>query len=247
MDVLVTGSDGFIGRLVCALLEQQGHTPVPFDLPRTVLDPFQLSSLDADAAIHLAADKYAVNGEDRPEEIAELNVVGTGNVVRAVPRVVLASTCKAASPITCYGASKLIAERAVLNAGGSVVRLVNVLGSSGSVTEIWKAIPEHEPIPVANCDRMFMEPDHAARLLVGALFRPPGRYGPNGVASVHMDVVARRLYPGRPKVRIPLRNGDRPVERLANEYERVVALDSDTVEIRDIWADAEYGTLRAVA
>jgi FlaA1/EpsC-like NDP-sugar epimerase len=236
--VLVTGSSGFIGQLVCALLEKRGDTPIPFDLPRTVLDPFDLSQQDADAAIHLAADKYAINGEDRPEEIAELNVLGTGNVVRAVPRVVLASTCKAAAPITCYGASKFIAERAVLNAGGSVVRLVNVLGSAGSVTEVWDAVPEGEPIPVTNCDRMFMDPDHAARLLVGALDRPSGRYGPNGVVSVHMDVMARRLHPNRKKIRVPLRNGDRPVERLSNEYERIVVLDRETVEIQDLWAQA---------
>jgi FlaA1/EpsC-like NDP-sugar epimerase len=165
-------------------------------------------------------------------------VLGTGNVVRAVPRVVLASTCKAAAPITCYGASKFIAERAVLNAGGSVVRLVNVLGSAGSVTEVWDAVPEGEPIPVTNCDRMFMDPDHAARLLVGALDRPSGRYGPNGVVSVHMDVMARRLHPNRKKIRVPLRNGDRPVERLSNEYERIVVLDRETVEIQDLWAQA---------
>src|SRR4051812_30487877 len=122
------------------LLEQRGHEAVGADLDRSVLSPGFAS--DADAAVHLAAHKFAGMGEELPEEVAHLNIVGTGNVVRAVPKVVLASTCKAAAPITCYGASKLIAERIVLNAGGTVVRLVNVLGSSGSVTQIWDALPK---------------------------------------------------------------------------------------------------------
>jgi FlaA1/EpsC-like NDP-sugar epimerase len=228
--------------LVVAGLEAKGHTPIRFDLPCDVMDPFSLAcfgwaDVTVDACIHLAADKYAAHGEEQPYRVADLNITGTQNVVDAFPRVILASTCKAAAPITCYGASKLIAERIVLNAGGSVVRLVNVLGSSGSVTEIWAKVPEDEPIPVTNTERMFMQPHHAARLLVDALDLPPGRYAPNNTPTVHMGVVARRLYPGRKTVRIPVRNGDRPVEQLTNEWERRVVLDDRTVEIVDYWHD----------
>ena len=52
--------------------------------------------------------------------------------------MIFASTCKAADPITSYGASKLICERIILNSGGTVVRFVNVFDTSHSVTKIWE-------------------------------------------------------------------------------------------------------------
>lgn len=234
MRVLVTGSDGFIGRRVVRLLKERGHEPVLFDHPLDVLEPADLESCQADAALHLAAHKHAPYGEDHPAEVADLNVRGTANVARVVPRVVLASTCKAAAPITCYGASKLIAERVVLNAGGTVVRLVNVLGSSGSVTDIWEQVPGGEPLPVTNCERMFIAPDAAARLLVDALDFPPGRYGP-WAERRSVRSLAAELYPGRPTVGIPLRNGDRPFERLLNDDEEATFVDGGLVRITDCW------------
>jgi hypothetical protein len=148
--VLVTGSDGYLGRMVCRLLTMRGHTPIGFDLPQDVLTH---TIPEADACIHLAANKYATHAEENPAETAHLNIAGTQRIVQHIPRTVLASTCKAAAPITSYGASKLIAERITLNAGGSVVRLVNVLGSTGSVTDIWDATPKGQPLPVTNCKR----------------------------------------------------------------------------------------------
>jgi FlaA1/EpsC-like NDP-sugar epimerase len=74
----------------------------------------------------------------------------------------------------------------VLNAGGTAVRLVNVLGSSGSVTHIWDAVPSNQPIPVTECERMFISPDDAASLLVKALSLPSGRYAPANYESLNV-------------------------------------------------------------
>jgi FlaA1/EpsC-like NDP-sugar epimerase len=239
--VLVTGSRGFVGQLVMAELERRGHTALACDVDEgagDILSEFW-DPPQCDAVIHLAADKYAGVGEEFPARTADLNVRGTQHVVdnRWDARVVLASTCKAAAPITCYGASKLIAERIVLNAGGTVLRLVNVLGSSGSVTDVWDDVPESEPLPVTECVRMWMRASDAARLLVRALGLYPGRYAParSGYRERTPEDVAAELYPGREVVTVPLRRGDRPIEKLTNEYEQRVGTGSSFDQILDVW------------
>jgi hypothetical protein len=52
-----------------------------------------------------------------------------------------------------------------------------------------------------------------------------------------MDDLAAALYHGRRTVRVPLRNGDRPVERLTNDYEQVVPF-GDVARIVDAWEPA---------
>lgn len=237
MRILVTGSNGFLGQRVVALLEDRGHEPVGADLDHSVLSSG--FAADVDVAIHLAAHKHAAHGEEFPAEVAELNIQGTANVVRTAPRVVLASTCKAAAPVTCYGASKLIAERIVLNAGGTVVRLVNVLGSSGSVTEIWGRLPADVPLPVTETERMFVTPENAARMLVDAVEFPAGRYGPRDPEWFTLKRLAGELYPGRPQVRMSLRRGDRPIEQLTNQYETTVPFNDSFVRVFDRWESRE--------
>lgn len=234
MKVIVTGSAGFIGQRVCSLLGERGYGVIECDLGENVL---KFCPPRADAVIHLAANKYATDGEVNPYTVARFNIDATAAVLDWAPRVVLASTCKAANPITCYGASKLICERMVLNYGGTVLRLVNVLGSTGSVTDIWDAVPEDEPLPVTSCYRLFITPEDAVRLLVDALDLPPGRYGPRAATGHHMDTVAAIAHPKRPRKRVPLRVGDRPKERLVGEYERCEP-HGDFLRILDAWEAA---------
>ena len=133
--------------------------------------------------------------------------------------VVLASTCKAADPMTVYGASKLIAERVALNAGARVVRFVNVLGSTGSVAEMWAETPLEVPLTVMPCDRMWMSAQEAVSLLVAVMGYPSGRYGPDVPEALPVARMARRLYPNREHRWEPVRRGDRVRERLIAESE----------------------------
>jgi FlaA1/EpsC-like NDP-sugar epimerase len=242
--VLVTGSSGFLGALVVERLADEGHVPLACDLSEgagDILSEFW-EPPECDAVIHLAADKHAGNGEEHPARVADLNVRGTQHVVdRCAPaRVVLASTCKAAAPVTAYGASKMIAERIVLNAGGTVVRLVNVIGSSGSVVQLWER--DNGPLPVTDCVRMWIRPEDAARALVGALGLPGGRYAPAPrlYETMHVATLADWLFPGRETVPVPLRRGDRPVERLTNDYERTEPW-GQYVRIYDAWERTPSG------
>lgn len=220
--VMVTGSDGFLGGLCLKRLHESSVPTTRFDLPRDVLDRDEVreaASVSTDC-LHLAAHKHAPYGEESPAEVAELNILGTRNVVEQFgPNVVLASTCKAADPMTAYGASKLIAERIVLNAGGRVVRLVNVWDSSGSVARTWREVPAEEPLPVSvECQRMWITAATAVMLLISALDWPSGRYAPMSKPVPMMDT-ANTVYPDRPISVIPPRRGDRPLERVVAEYE----------------------------
>jgi nucleoside-diphosphate-sugar epimerase/sugar phosphate isomerase/epimerase len=102
----------------------------------------------ADLVFHLAAYKHVDWAERYPVEFAATNLDGSWNVLRAAEEtgartVVVASTDKAARAANLYGRTKrmmetltaLAAERA--GGGRAAVRLVNVLGSAGSATELW--------------------------------------------------------------------------------------------------------------
>jgi len=255
--ILVTGSDGFLGRKVTAALKLLGARVTACDLPfgDIMSDMWvnEMKAQDFSACIHLAAHKYAAYGEERPAEVADVNVRGTQNVVDAIngAKLVLASTCKAADPCTAYGASKLIAERVALNAGGSVMRLVNVLDSTGSVMEIWRETPADMEIAVTNCKRMWITPDEAVEFLISGLCHDIGTYIPDVPDAEPVKALADRVHPRRPKRAIGLRNGDRPIERLISDNETCVVPQPEyaiksAFKVIESWQD-HRSALRAVA
>jgi FlaA1/EpsC-like NDP-sugar epimerase len=170
-------------------------------------------NVDPDVIFHLAGAKHAPLGEVDPFGVAETNISGTEHMIDAAEscgaRVVLASTCKACDPETAYGATKLIAERMVLNACGSVARFYNVPETCGNVFELWRNLPEDEPLPVTPCSRYFISAEQAIDLLLWCAVLPSGRYCADPGRAKRMSQVAAELYPGRPQRRIPPRRGDR--------------------------------------
>lgn len=106
-----------------------------------------------DTVIHAAALKIIPTCEYNPYESVQTNVIGAQNVCKAaiesgVSRAIMISTDKAASPLNCYGACKLVAEKIFIgsnfmSAGEphfSVVRYGNVDGSQGSVMPLFKKL-----------------------------------------------------------------------------------------------------------
>ena len=105
--------------------------------------------LRPELVLHAAAHKHVPLSEAHPAEAVRNNLAGSISAVEAAIGVgamkfVLVSTDKAVCPRSVMGATKRLAELVVqrLSAGTalelSVVRFGNVLGSSGSVLEIWK-------------------------------------------------------------------------------------------------------------
>ncbi len=136
-------------------------------------------------------------------------MLGTQNVLSRWPnaRVILASTCKACDPETAYGSSKLIAERMVLNAGGSVARFHNVIETRGNVFEHWDSL--EGPLPVTPCRRYFIHLEDAVRLLQTVAVLPPGRYMIDPGEQRWMHDIASQFYPDAEQVPMEPRRGDR--------------------------------------
>lgn len=138
-----------------------------------------------DIVFHCAALKHVALGEYNPFEIVQTNLVGLQNVLQAaidnrVDRVVFTSSDKAVNPTNAMGASKLMGERLVAAANEmrgnaptrfASVRFGNVLGSNGSVVDIFrKQISHGGPVTLTNArmTRFVMGLEKAVRLVVRA-------------------------------------------------------------------------------
>lgn len=245
--ILITGANGSLGRELRAWLDEEQISNLATDIdadadattyvydvrvPLTGCDDYRPTLI-----FHLAGAKHAPEGETDPVSTFETNTVGTANVLNlareTAARVVLASTCKAADPETVYGASKLLAERMVLNAGGTVARFYNVVESAGNVFETWAAIPAESSLPVSfDCARYFITLREAVALLLWAAVLHPGRYTVDPGRARSMHAVAAALYPGRPLRWVSARRGDRIREPRCALSERVERLNHGLVQIR---------------
>ena len=111
-----------------------------------------VSMEDIDIVYHAAALKHVPLCEYNPFEAIKTNVLGTQNVIEAaltagVKKVINISTDKAVNPTNTMGATKLLAEKLIIDAnfykGGhktifSSVRFGNVLFSRGSVIPLFE-------------------------------------------------------------------------------------------------------------
>ncbi len=106
---------------------------------------------DVDVVVHAAALKQVPACEYNPMEAVKTNILGTSNVIEAaldagVTKVMALSTDKAVNPVNLYGATKLAAEKLVVQSNAyaagkatryACVRYGNVVGSRGSVVPVF--------------------------------------------------------------------------------------------------------------
>jgi FlaA1/EpsC-like NDP-sugar epimerase len=131
---------------------------------------------------HAAAHKHVPLMEQNPEEAILNNVGGTRTLLRlavthGVERFVNISTDKAVDPISFMGASKRVAELLVQDCNTTEylqclsVRFGNVLGSSGSVTEVFeRQLRETRTLQITDpeMERYFMLIPEAVQLVLHA-------------------------------------------------------------------------------
>ncbi len=247
--IMVTGSGGSLGQALIKRLE--GFTGEV--LETDIIDGFInldvtdeesvkniIQSFNPDLILHLAGAKHAPEGEIDTWNTFEINTVGTKYLLDYMDKkckLVLTSTCKASNPEVVYGASKLIAERMVLNAGGSVSRFFNVIETAGNVFEIWNEVPKNESIEVASiCERHFISIKEAIGLILFTAIEGPGRYIVNSSALIRMIDVAERLYPDREKKIVNPRRGDRISEKFLASSETIekYLLNNSVIQVKSI-------------
>lgn len=226
-------------------LVNAGYGGVVVPLIADILDAPRLHHIFSEyrpqIVFHAAAHKHVFMMERQPAEAVKNNFLGTARLAQAarefgVAKFVLISTDKAINPTSVMGASKRLAEYAILGNQGRqgnrtafmAVRFGNVLGSSGSVIPIFKQqIAAGGPVTVTHPEatRYFMTIPEAVGLLLQAATMGKGGeiYVLDMGTPLRIVDVARQLIElsgFRPEVDIEIRMiGLRPGEKLFEEVQ----------------------------
>lgn len=273
--VLVTGGSGFVGRhLIGELLKRYPEIEVT-SLSRSEgviskllmgcsdqrlkiamvdirdADAVRNALKDQDTVLHLAAMKRVDLSEEKCREATTINVIGTMNVLDAFRghTFISMSTDKAVEPVNCYGGTKLVAEKLVMEMANKaikgkrymIIRSGNIIGSTGSVVDIWKnQINQYNEITVTDLKmrRYYTSVEGVVNLYMAVLDRGENGkiyFTPQGEAIVLRDVVEKVMAQygnDRTGVKcIGLRPGERMDEKMRTSEElNTVAGFGDTAE-----------------
>ena len=125
---------------------------------------------------HAAAFKHVPLLERNPIAAIRNNAIGTYTLAQAAirhgtPKLILISTDKAVNPHSIMGVSKRLAELVVVGLKMNAIRLVNVIGSPGSVVPIFlQQIAERRPVTVTHPEaiRWFMSLNETVDAILAA-------------------------------------------------------------------------------
>lgn len=189
--------------------------------------------------VHAGALKHVPLMESNPFAAVQTNALGTWTVARAaekygVRQMVLVSTDKAVAPASIMGAAKRIAELVMLappKAARAAVRLVNVIGSPGSVGAIFaEQIARGGPVTVTHpeAQRFFLTLREVVGLLGEAIdAQATGLLVPEPGEPMLIADLARRILGASghnaPIIFTKLRSGEKLDESVVSSRERVEA------------------------
>ena len=163
MRILVTGSQGFIGRNLMKSLKRQA---VGFDISyyslQDVRDLRCIATWDIDVVVHLAALTIARESLQKPLDYFKTNVLGTVTMLEYarrndVNKFIFASSAAALDPKTPYGLSKLEAEQwcklyhDLYGLNVCILRIFNVYGitqNKGVIHEFVNQVKAGRPLTV---------------------------------------------------------------------------------------------------
>lgn len=259
--VLITGGGGFLGRhLIKGLLNKYSDIEVialsrdENDTTETIvycdsdrlkpiigdireIDTLKYAMRGVDTVIHLAAMKHIDFCELYPSEAIAINTIALMNLLKLFTgnTFIGMSTDKAIEATGCYGATKLLLEKLIVeqsrkdaNRRYIVVRSGNIFGSSGSVIEKWRhQIKQSNKITVTSLEmtRFFINVKALADFIIEIIER-----GESGKIYVPFQKIATledlakaiiELY-GNKKTRLEitgLREGEKVHEKLFSPFE----------------------------
>jgi len=199
-------------------------------------DRLLTASENVNIVFHAAALKHVPLCEFNPFDAIQTNVIGTQNMIGAVikngvDRFVFISTDKAANPLSTLGATKLLAERLTISAMAYrrmlskpimyCVRFGNVLGTRGSVTELfYEQVHNKEPLTITNKEmtRFTMTKKEATNLILSTVELAKGgeifvlKMGSMKIVDLAETVI--ELYSKNPKEHEIIETGIREGEKL---------------------------------
>jgi FlaA1/EpsC-like NDP-sugar epimerase len=198
--------------------------------------------------IHAAAMKQVPACEYNPFEAVRTNVLGSQHIVDAaidagVPKVVNLSTDKAVNPVNLYGATKLCAEKIVVQGNAyaaqsdtrlACVRYGNVVGSRGSVVPLFTKQAAEGRITITDerMTRFWLTLDQAVDLVLYAVAEMVGGevFIPK-IPSMRVVDLADAIAPGVPRDIIGIRPGEKLHELLLTSDESRHAIDAGDVYV----------------
>ena len=197
--------------------------------------------------VHAAALKQVPACEYNPMEAIKTNILGSSNVADAaiengVEKVLALSTDKAVNPINLYGATKLAAEKLLIQsnayAGGRNTRIActrygNVVGSRGSVVPLFlKQRPTgHLTITDERMTRFWISLEQGVRFVIRCIEQMQGGevFVPK-IPSMSMMDLAKAIAPEAQVDIIGIRPSEKLHESLISEDEA-----RTTVELPDMF------------
>ncbi len=195
-----------------------------------------------DIVVHAAALKQVPACEYNPMEAIKTNILGSSNVADAaiennVEKVLALSTDKAVNPINLYGATKLAAEKLLIQsnayAGGrktriSCTRYGNVVGSRGSVVPLFLKQREngHLTITDERMTRFWISLEQGVRFVIRCIEQMQGGevFVPK-IPSMRMLDLAKAMAPEAEIEIIGIRPGEKLHESLISEDEARTTVD----------------------
>ena len=226
------------------------------------LDRLRRAMQNVDIVVHAAALKQVPACEYNPFEAVKTNVFGAQNVVDAaidcgVERVIAISTDKAVNPVNLYGATKLCAEKMIVqgnaySGGGgtrfSCCRYGNVVGSRGSVVPLFLRQRKNGTVTVTDprMTRFWITLEQGVRFVIerisdmrgGEIFVPK-------IPSIRIMDLVKALAPTCGVQEIGIRPGEKLHEALVSEDEASHTLEHEgmyVVHPTHPWWSVENGS-----
>lgn len=271
--VLVTGGTGSFGKKFVELMLKEYHPAKIIVFSRDELkqhemqvegfkdpslryfigDVRDLSRLmrafeGVDIVIHAAALKQVPACEYNPMEAIKTNILGSSNVVDAalnagVQKVLALSTDKAVNPVNLYGATKLAAEKLLIQsnayAGGKVTRIScvrygNVVGSRGSVVPVFIKQRKNGVVTVTDerMTRFWISLEQGVRFVIRCVEQMHGGevFVPK-IPSMKVVDLARAIAPKAKVNVVGIRPGEKMHEVLVSEDEAREAVELDDMYV----------------